>query len=144
MLYTDARGANDDRIRFTVGRAGWSLTRLIAALCVYPLLALASVYGTWVIAALTLGRVPVMYADDPAGINRLTKSMQHESAILLALSVPVSLVHVALASAGAIILPGRTRDVRRLAWCGAAVVFWGVHWALVPWDAGRVTGWLID
>ena len=123
----------------------WSLTRVIAALCMYPLLALACVYGTWVVAALTLGRVPVMYADDPAGINRLTKAMQPVSAILLAMSVPVSLVHVALASSGAIkySLGGRW-DVRRLAWCGAAMVLWGVFWGLVRWDPGRVTDWLMD
>jgi hypothetical protein len=126
--------------------SAWSLTRVIAWMCVYPLMAAAFVYGTWVAAALALGRRPEMYADDPSGINGTTRVMQVASVLLLFAGMPLMLLHLALAMRAVLwsLTHDGRRDWRRLRSGVLAIVVWVVFWVVIIADPGRVTDWLMD
>ena len=126
-------------------RPAWSLTRVIAWMCVYPLLTAAFVYGTWVVAAVTLGHAPGTYINDPAGINWVTSTMQGIAVLLIIMAVPLTFVHLVVAVSAAIgsVAEGKW-DWRRQVWCAITVLAWAGLWGLVRWDPGRVTDWLMD
>ena len=124
----------------------WSLTRVIAWMCVYPLLTAAFLYGTWLTAAIMLGHAPGVYVDDPSGIHWITHGMQIASVLLLFMGMPLMLLHVLLAiraTLWSLTSDGR-RDWHRLGWGLTGIMVWAGFWVLVTWDPGRVTDWLMD
>lgn len=123
--------------RFEVGIKWWS--RLSVA---YPWIWLCSAYVTWLVAVISLGRVPRPLLDDPKLLSSSVNAVHTLSVLLLLAMLPLGLVSVI----GALVLAG----IRRLpwravrSWLAALFVSWALAIGYGRMDPGRVVAWFID
>ena len=83
-------------------RWGGMLARVAAALCLYPLILVASLYATWFMAWAELGHRPVPSLDDPKSISRVVDVPYFASGALLVGMFAALGLHVAVLVAMAV------------------------------------------
>ena len=118
--------------------SGWSWWRC-AMLGTYPLLTLAALYVTWLVAWVSLGHMPRSSLDDPAQIGPWVDVSAVAFALLRLGMLPAFAVHIGLAVA-TIARTGR----RTLAPLAAAAAAWIVAYVVLAVDPGRVLYWYMD
>ena len=103
----------------------------------FPMIQVGSIYGTWLIAAVLLGRLPVPMQDDPKG---------------LAIDVPCFMTGcLMILSPGAAVF-GFLHELsapesswsRRIGRAFLLLSFWGATISFHRWDPLRVVEWFID
>ncbi|MDE0864736.1 MAG: hypothetical protein OSA98_13180 [Rubripirellula sp.] len=104
----------------------------------YPVLVLVSLYGTWLLAWVALGSIPVPMRDDPKGISMITLPYIMTNVLLMV--APVGCIAGVL---GQFLYHGRTMMFRFLHAGGVALLWFG-SFSLVGWDPGRVVEWFFD
>ena len=115
--------------------ATWMVT---AAWC-YPLLVIGSLYGTWMIATLMLGRRPIPFLDDPTDIALVVDIAYFLTGVILVAFPPVQVTGVC-----AQLFAWHLSWLRRLF---GAVSLAGVFVATVVflrWDPLQVSLWYMD
>lgn len=110
----------------------------ILAWC-YPLLALASLYGTWLIAWLVLGHMPRPSLDDPKSISSLV-DVAHTVTTVLLIGFPVA----AIAGIALQLVQPRVSWSTRVLCCGAMILLWLATIAFLRWDPFQVGTWYMD
>ena len=117
--------------------------RLGMALSVaYPWLWLGSVYATWVVARVSLGRSPRPLLDDPKNLSDAVSATHSVSVALLMLLLPIG-----FSSIVAGVWLGAARRLHWNAvgtWLSALVLSWLVAVVYGRADPGRVLAWFID
>jgi hypothetical protein len=108
----------------------------------YPWLWLGSVYATWLVAHISLGRNPRPLLDDPKHIVGAVSTIHAASVALL-----MPLVPVGFASVVAGVWLGASRRLHWNAvgtWLSALVLSWLFAVIYGRMDPGRVLAWFID
>lgn len=138
-----ADGSTLDYLPGDEAHGATGLRRLAVGLMAYPLLAVASLYATWLAAWAALGHQPVPFIDDaPPGL--LVGVPGTVLGLLLTFAVPVMGLHLGLILAS---LVERTRgagwrfSARGAAVALAAVCTWGAALLLLWWDPLRAACW---
>ncbi len=113
---------------------------------VYPVLLPVALYGTWVIARLSLGRWPRPSIDDPKYINMVVSCAHSFVAYLLFFGLPIFVVLAVFA-----LVWGLLRSIRkqphgmRLAGCAClSMVLMVLTICLLYWDPLSVCNWFGD
>lgn len=108
----------------------------------YPWLWLASVYVTWLVARLSLGRDPRPLLDDPKNIVGAVSTVHAVSVALLMPLLPLGFASVVT---GAWLGASRRLHWNAVgAWLSALVVSWFFALIYGRMDPGRVLAWFID
>jgi hypothetical protein len=119
---------------------------IVVAISLYPLLALALLYGTWLAAAVSLGHWPRPSRDDPKYINGFVSTLHTMTWIAIMFASPAF-----AANAIALVADGVSRwwynrrfPAKTIALAGIAACLWITVIALVKIDPGRVLYWFMD
>jgi hypothetical protein len=108
----------------------------------YPWLWLCSVYATWLVARISLGRSPRPLLDDPKHLADAVSTTHSVSVALLLLLLPIGFASIATG-----LWLGLTRRLHWSAvgsWLSALVLSWLMAVIYGRMDPGRVLAWFID
>jgi len=122
-----ANARADPVIRF-LGWCGW----------IYPIGFVAFLYGTWLLAWIALGTMPVPMLNDPKGIPLI--QIPYIITNVLMVGFPV----VALAGALVQLMVSSRRMMIRFFHLGGVILVWILILMLLGWDPGRVLEWFFD
>lgn len=118
------------------------LKRLAPWIVAFPWFWLCSLYATWLVAVVSLGRSPRPLLDDPELINGTVRGAHEASVALL-----VILLCLAFASATvslALSLWNRLPWKASLTFSGASLTSWALAVLYGRIDPGRVMAWFLD
>ena len=112
----------------------------------YPVLLPAALYGTWVIAGLSVGRWPRPYSDDPDSMNMVVTCAIFFVLFLWFIGLPIYAVLVVFALGWALLrcLHKRPSDMRLAVCACLSIVLLMVSICFLYWDPLSVYQWFID
>jgi hypothetical protein len=110
--------------------------------CIYPLLFISSLYGTWIVAWIVLGHRPHAYHDDPKCIGAVVSLFCGMFYFLFVFFFPFVLVSACFLLIG---ICERCLTRRNpLPIIGSPLLVWIVVFGLVRWDPLQLVRWICD